>query len=493
MAIAPDYTETTRPAGPARLLPQGPIYDQALGVWSDVAGQLGADLDTLNRQLKVARQSVEANQREVDFSLGLQDVLSRSQSLTVTENGMERLADPDEQEGFFREQAEQLLRRYSDMPKADLETQARLRNSLVNEIAGGLGTLRKVQLNRQMKSIADTAEANVEKSYLSGNRALFEESLDDMVETGVISEGKREELKEAFPINSALAQATRLITDVRSGNPAEAAQMLAEILADEAITADQRADAARLLNLAESAMADQQKKAQSAVKYQQEQTKKSFVAKLANLGNPQAEQLTIAEVLASNLDASDQLQYIKLLATWEDDLFKDKPEVMADVLYRIQQGTITNKDIWGLVGQGVSPTTANQLTDPSSFYSDPGFRQADEFIKRNLGYQNDLIGWINPKATRWYDQAKNDLIKRIQREQLQGDAIRKAGYEISLPYLTQYWQEVMSMSPEEIRQSEEQIRALSGGGRPSNPAPNAPTPTPQKTEEQKVREIFGIR
>ncbi len=479
-----------RAPGPARLFPQGPIYDQALGVLAEVTGELGKDFAAQNQRLIAANQSVEANRRVVDFSLGLDDVLSRAQNLMVTENGVERLADPDEQEGFFRQNAEELLHRYADYPKADIGLQAELRNKLVRETADKLMGLRKVQLHRQMQTIADTAQAGVDKAYLSGSRALFDEYLDDMVEVGVISEGKRDELAENFPIESALSQAFFMLTDAQGGRADEASQMLNEILADQNITQEQRTRAAQLLNIADANSKEERLKAKATLEYAQEQTKRGFVGKLANLKDPTKDQLTVGEILQSNLDAADQLQYIKLISTWSEDTFKDKPQVMADVLYRRQQGTITDKDIWGLVGEGVSPATANQLTDPTSFYSDPGFRQADEFIKRNLGYQNELIGWINPQAARWYDQAKNDLIARIEREELKGDAIRKAGYEVAIPHLIKYWQEVMSMTPEQLREAEQQVRALSGtAGAPSSRAPKV---QPQKTEEQKVREIFGI-
>jgi len=207
MAPVPEYTSNQRAAGPARFGSPGPIYDQALGMYAKLAGEGSADAKQRNDTIRATRMAVDKDERAINFSLSLQTVIQRTNELKVSEDGQQRLADPEDQEAYFREQSQLLLEHYGNMPKADEAVQGQLHSSLLGSMAQGLATLRRVQHERNVREIVDKANANEEKALIAGDEIGYTRSQEELVLVGAQTDAMRDEKLKDWANNSALAQA----------------------------------------------------------------------------------------------------------------------------------------------------------------------------------------------------------------------------------------------------------------------------------------------
>lgn len=246
MALVPKYTTVARAPGPVG---SGRVsgYDQALADYTKILGEGAEEAKALDQQIRTARLSVDANERAAQFSLGVQDALTRSQQLTTTENGQEVLAGVDEQEAFFRQEIDKLYEQYGTLDtkrygrtfSADTrlagrltEAQTGLTNSLNGEVASGISKLRSAQVQREMQDIYDRSLASIEVAKETGNQVLFEEAHQNMVSAGIESDAKRDEELDNWDAYDSLRkmklvayanpeQALELAQKARAGSPSK--------------------------------------------------------------------------------------------------------------------------------------------------------------------------------------------------------------------------------------------------------------------------------
>ncbi|MFA5692147.1 MAG: hypothetical protein WC907_00910 [Acholeplasmataceae bacterium] len=255
-------------------MPPGPVYDDALGLLQRMTASAAGAIDENQRQVKLAGQASAANWQAAQFSLGLEDTLQRAQDLKVGPEGRQRWATPDEQEGFFRQQAQGLVDKLSDIPGADPEVSTQLRNSLVNETASAVLRLRQVQRKRQLEQIEDETNRTLEAAYQTGSLPLVTEALNDQVHYGVITDAKRKEILEGFEaeveLNQSLAQLHR--------DPETVVQRMGTLLDRGDLTEKQRN---RGLNLLARAQASTQAM-KNEILLRQAEARRALVGKLAD-------------------------------------------------------------------------------------------------------------------------------------------------------------------------------------------------------------------
>jgi hypothetical protein len=220
-----------------------------------------------------------------------------------------------------------------------------------------------------------------------------------------------------------------------------------------------------------------------------EKAKREINSLLANIGDPSRPQPTFELIHGAGLDPEDELRYLNLVKDYTKERFEDRGDVLAVILEKQQQAKLSNDEVWEAVGNGLSPQTAARITDPDSFYSDWGFRQAEQFLKGSLSY-SEIAGWENPEGQLSYTRAMKDLTDAILRADppVRGRGIMELAVRTATPYLTNYWSNVTSkgIGPESRQTLTRQLEALGGASQ------TQPTKAPAKSEIEKAKDIFGI-
>lgn len=166
-------------------------------------------------------------------------------------------------------------------------------------------------------------------------------------------------------------------------------------------------------------------------------------------------------VEASTLDEKEKLSFYKLartLAAAPPEGYKDNPVVMAKILPLIARGELTEPQIRNYVGKGLSPETAESIIKGDVFWRDYWFKESDDFLKRNLGWSSRDEVFMHPEGSVAYDAALRELRTIVLTEGLKGREVIEKARDIGLPYLTDYWKEVLVLEETRILKMTEMIR-----------------------------------
>lgn len=179
-------------------------------------------------------------------------------------------------------------------------------------------------------------------------------------------------------------------------------------------------------------------------------------------------------VSASSLDEKEKLSFYKLARTLDaapPEGYKDNPVLMAKILPLVAKGALTETEIRDYVGKGLSPETAESIIKGELFWRDYWFKESDDFLKRNLGWSSRDDMFMHPLGSVAYDAALRELRTIVLEERLKGREIMERAREIGLPYLTDYWKEIIGSSEAEILKMTEMVRGKKIAGLPVKKEP----------------------
>ena len=168
------------------------------------------------------------------------------------------------------------------------------------------------------------------------------------------------------------------------------------------------------------------------------------------------------------------------------------PAVDARILLKIQNPTANRTEIrqdlatallLGQISVESARTHYGDIDDP--IFQEPYFKDMTSMYRENLGWSSQSEQFMHPSGAAAYRTAVYQLQNRIKNEGLKGDAIRKAGVEIAIPLLRDFWVNGKFMSQVEAAKN---IRVLaeSVGLKVEKHSPN-PDKEDVKTTDGKVR------
>jgi hypothetical protein len=201
MAPLAKYGRKVSAPGPSGIWPGNvAIYDRGLAAWSDSLGEVANVLKAKDLEIKAARESTEIVGRSSEYGLELDAALTRSAKLTV--DG--RPATGEEMEGYFRQQAEELEKRYGDVKGLRPGAQADLQNNLTTKTAQRIGNLRALSRQRDMANIQDRLAIAKQEALQSGVESDYRSVLAAAREADVISAAIYDREVKEFPISAKL-------------------------------------------------------------------------------------------------------------------------------------------------------------------------------------------------------------------------------------------------------------------------------------------------
>jgi len=166
--------------------------------------------------------------------------------------------------------------------------------------------------------------------------------------------------------------------------------------------------------------------------------------------------------------------------------FKESvPEVEAKILEQIRdaRSDITPKDISELVGKGLSIDDADHMISRLDVYKGFWFGRADRFLKDQLGWNDTYTKFMHPEGAISYHAAMNQLFTDIEEKKLRDKDIYERGIETGIPYVVDYWENVLSLEKPQIERMTKMLR-----GKPS-PKPTKPA---EKKKQSDILDPEGI-
>jgi len=174
-------------------------------------------------------------------------------------------------------------------------------------------------------------------------------------------------------------------------------------------------------------------------------------------------QLTEDIIQASKLDEfglGSKDTFYTMLDDWAKAVLKDKealfkesnPEVEARILEEIRdpRSKITPKDISALVGKGLSIDDADRFINRMDVYKGFWFGRADRFLKDQLGWSDTYTKFTHPEGGISYHAAMNQLFTDIETQDLKDKDIYERAIETGIPYIVDYWSNVLSLEKPQI-------------------------------------------
>lgn len=182
-------------------------------------------------------------------------------------------------------------------------------------------------------------------------------------------------------------------------------------------------------------------------------------------------------------------QFFNTMDDWEKGMLKESnPEVKAKVLERIRNNKITESEISELVGKGLSVDDTDRFINNMDFFKDSWFKRADMFFKSQLGWDGAYEKFMHPQGGLAYKLASDELFKAIDAEELKGKDIYDRATQISIPYIVDYWENVLTLGKPEI---ERLTKMLKGEGEKETEEPNKPK-KPEPVTKKAVIDPEGI-
>ena len=184
-----------------------------------------------------------------------------------------------------------------------------------------------------------------------------------------------------------------------------------------------------------------------------------------------------AAVASGHLDRASGDRWLDRLANPRD--FPTNPAVEADLFRRIEDPTevVTKKDILNKMGDGLSVDDTRRFLTDIDVFKDPWFTRADRFLKDQLGWSDTYTKFMHPEGAITYHAAMNQLFTNIEEKKLRGKDIYERAIETGIPYIVDYWSNVLSLEKPQIERMKAMLR-----GKPVTPKPTEPA----KKKKQQV-------
>lgn len=202
-------------------------------------------------------------------------------------------------------------------------------------------------------------------------------------------------------------------------------------------------DILRIRNIANSTIT-QTKIAQ---KQQDDEIGDGFLQLLINKLDPSKPQLTFdAIVSAEGLSFDAKSMWLTKLQVFDNyseaelrEAFTDKGHVLADIYYKIDNGTLTD-ELDTMVGKGLSPTTAQRLKKE---IREPYKAKTEQLFKRIFGWSPEL-GFENDLSSFLYEKVLREWEAEIKKQDATGEQIKEIGRSIARPYFIEHLEKTMA-------------------------------------------------
>ena len=245
MAELPRYGRKIAPAGPSQWLPHGTQQDMGLAAIEEVLGKHAESLRRTRMKMRAAEEGTQLLDRSAKFSIGMEKIFTDS----MKQDG------PDKQRAYWDQETEKLRQQLLDWSGSSDEARMELGQSLTHEQVRHDLRFMRAQEDRSRKQMEDSATLAMDTAVRTNNPVQFQMAVDKLEEINIYSPSMREQQMKEFPTKVALAQAQMTM----AADPDTAMASLKTVLADKAITEDQRNKATWLYNLAKNEKEDQEK------------------------------------------------------------------------------------------------------------------------------------------------------------------------------------------------------------------------------------------
>lgn len=182
----------------------------------------------------------------------------------------------------------------------------------------------------------------------------------------------------------------------------------------------------------------------------------TFLRLLINKLDPTKEQLTFTMISESDLSPPAKDKWLVKLRVFDsysagklEEAFQDKGSILADILERVEENTITNDEIRDQVGKGLSPTTAQSIIDKREIWRQYWHKETEKLFKRLFGWTPEL-GYPNNLAEALYEKTLREWREQIKEKEPTGEEIIELGREIARPYFIEHLQKMLQGQEEDI-------------------------------------------
>jgi len=226
-------------------------------------------------------------------------------------------------------------------------------------------------------------------------------------------------------------------------------------------------------------------------KRQDDEISGTFMKLLINKLDPTKEQLTFDTITDSELSLDMKEEWFTKLRVFDnysegelEDAFRDQGAVLADTYERIEDNTITDKEIRDTVGKGLSPTTAEAMIEDREIWRQHWYKETEQLFKRILGWSPEL-GFADDMSMVFYEKALREWREQVKEQDAKGEEIIEIGRTVVRPYFIEHLKATMTI--EDIPRMVE--LAL---GEPEE-IEEEPLPVVPETEEPELYEIGETR
>lgn len=175
-----------------------------------------------------------------------------------------------------------------------------------------------------------------------------------------------------------------------------------------------------------------------------------FITRAYDVDNP----LTHSEIDSSALEPTgggSKAFFHNLIDKRAEAILKDErspfevtdPKVLAKLLLRENDPNVpplSATEILSLVGDGIGVGTAQSLVKTLDVRNSDVFKNTEAFLKFRFGYEGILKGFGDkPIGALFYNSAMTEILTNLAATPLKGAELRDKMYELSKPYLEQYW------------------------------------------------------
>lgn len=200
-------------------------------------------------------------------------------------------------------------------------------------------------------------------------------------------------------------------------------------------------DILRIRNIANSTITQNQ----IAIEQRDDEIGEAFLKLLINKLDPEKEQLTFDIIADSELSLDAKEEWFAKLRVFDNyseqelkEAFQDQGPVLADVLERVEENKITDAQIRGLVGKGLSPQTADSIIKDREIWRQHWYKETEQLFKRIFGWTPELGFGEKKFAPFAYEKVLREWKAEVKVQDATGEKIIEIGRAIVRPYFVEY-------------------------------------------------------
>lgn len=197
MAEIPQYGRKIGAPGPVGYNPgTGPLWDTGLKVIADMTGDAAGAVAEKRLRIQRAREATEIIGRTSQFSLGMANVFQQASKLPTAA----------EREMFYAKETEKLRQAALDWSDGSPEAKTDLLDTITGQFTRNQIAFLQEQERLELKNIADQASFAIDTAVKTGDEALLMKSADELLDAGIITPAKREQIVAEFPMDVRIEQ-----------------------------------------------------------------------------------------------------------------------------------------------------------------------------------------------------------------------------------------------------------------------------------------------